>query len=500
VASLEQLVESPTLSPRLSYLARPRAGASVRSVVLVEDLQQLEHVAGQTVVLLTREASAIARSYRLDVALRIAGGLGVAALVLSGTAVADVAPTTVALADRVGVALLGATADADLADLAMAIGRELNGGADAALLRAHTALRAVQAHPIDGRPEAIAEHAGAALGVTIELVNRRPTSGVTAPVRGQDHTEAWITAKRQEGDLAMALDLTLSIVASGTRQALERARLATSRPLQSRAAVLGELLVAPPADQDAIAHRARSLGMPIDGWHVAARLDFEELGQGAGHDPIAADHARLRLADAVVQSLRTAGREWHDARVGPSALLVCTYTADPGPTSAALVARAVERTMGLLRDELPMTLVRCGVGSAHQGPAGLLSSAAEAKAAAAMARASRRPWTAVSFDSSGLRRGLVEWYASDTAQDAVATVLAPLVELGGARAERLIRTLHVYLDQQGSLTRTAEVLNMHRNAVSYRVNQIFSLLDVDADNPDDRLLLQLACRARELAP
>jgi hypothetical protein len=486
VASLEQLVESPTLSPRLSYLARPRAGASVRSVVLVEDLQQLEHVAGQPVVLLTREASAIARSYRLDVALRIAGGLGVAALVLSGTAVADVAPTTVALADRVGVALLGATADADLADLAMAIGRELNGGADAALL--------------DGRPEAIAEHAGAALGVTIELVNRRPTSGVTAPVRGQDHTEAWITAKRQEGDLAMALDLTLSIVASGTRQALERARLATSRPLQSRAAVLGELLVAPPADQDAIAHRARSLGMPIDGWHVAARLDFEELGQGAGHDPIAADHARLRLADAVVQSLRTAGREWHDARVGPSALLVCTYTADPGPTSAALVARAVERTMGLLRDELPMTLVRCGVGSAHQGPAGLLSSAAEAKAAAAMARASRRPWTAVSFDSSGLRRGLVEWYASDTAQDAVATVLAPLVELGGARAERLIRTLHVYLDQQGSLTRTAEVLNMHRNAVSYRVNQIFSLLDVDADNPDDRLLLQLACRARELAP
>jgi DNA-binding PucR family transcriptional regulator len=35
--------------------------------------------------------------------------------------------------------------------------------------------------------------------------------------------------------------------------------------------------------------------------------------------------------------------------------------------------------------------------------------------------------------------------------------------------------------------------------VSYRVNQIFSLLDVDPDNPDDRLLLQLACRARGLA-
>jgi DNA-binding PucR family transcriptional regulator len=105
----------------------------------------------------------------------------------------------------------------------------------------------------------------------------------------------------------------------------------------------------------------------------------------------------------------------------------------------------------------------------------------------------------VAFDRAGLRRGLVEWYTSDTARDAVATVLAPLVGLGGARAERLIRTLHVYLDEQGSLTRTGEVLNLHRNTVSYRVDQIFALLDVDAENPDDRLLLQLACRGRELA-
>ena len=105
----------------------------------------------------------------------------------------------------------------------------------------------------------------------------------------------------------------------------------------------------------------------------------------------------------------------------------------------------------------------------------------------------------LTFDSVGLRRTLVEWYALDTAQEAMTTILSPLVDLGGARAERLIQTLHVYLDQRGSLTRTAETLNMHRNAVAYRINQVFSLLDVDPDNADDLLLLQLACRARELA-
>ena len=51
---------------------------------------------------------------------------------------------------------------------------------------------------------------------------------------------------------------------------------------------------------------------------------------------------------------------------------------------------------------------------------------------------------------------------------------------------------------RGSLSKTAAALNLHRNAVSYRVRQIFELLEVDPANPDYRLLLQLACRAREL--
>jgi DNA-binding PucR family transcriptional regulator len=59
-------------------------------------------------------------------------------------------------------------------------------------------------------------------------------------------------------------------------------------------------------------------------------------------------------------------------------------------------------------------------------------------------------------------------------------------------------TLHVYLDERGSMRRTGERLNLHRNAVAYRVRQVFELLDVDQDNPDDVLLLQLGCRAREL--
>jgi DNA-binding PucR family transcriptional regulator len=128
-----------------------------------------------------------------------------------------------------------------------------------------------------------------------------------------------------------------------------------------------------------------------------------------------------------------------------------------------------------------------------------VGSVGEAKSATVAARTSERANTAVLFDSAGLRRTLVDWYASHTAREAVATVLQPLMALGGARAERLITTLHVYLDERGSMTCTGKRLNLHRNAVAYRVRRAFDLLDADEDNPDDMLLLQLACRAGDLA-
>jgi DNA-binding PucR family transcriptional regulator len=174
------------------------------------------------------------------------------------------------------------------------------------------------------------------------------------------------------------------------------------------------------------------------------------------------------------------------------------HAEDPGSGASSTVAKEVDAALEHVRSRLPATLIRCGVGSAYAGADGLVTSAAEARAAVVVARTAGRANTAMAFDSVGLRRTLVEWYASDTAQAAVGTVLAPLTKLEPVPSERLIQTLHVYLDQRGSLTKTAKVLNLHRNAVAYRINQIFDLLDVDRDNPDDLLLLQLACRAREL--
>ena len=497
---LAQLLESPTLAPLLGYLVRPAETYAAEHVALIEDLAALDAVSASSIVLLTQAASATAGTYRFDMALRVARIRRITALVLSGADAERITPTAATIAARSGTAILGAAPDVDLARLAILIGREMQGGADAMLLRAHTAMRAVDAHPAGASAEALAEHAGAAIGVPIELVAVEPATGPLAPIVVGDHVDAWLTAPEQSGDYAMALDLVLHVAAAGAQRALTDERRTRELPIQSRAEVLTELLAAPVDGREPLVFRARTLGVPIDGWHVAARVEYEELASPPPGGELAAHQAREALERALLDDATAAGGTWHVARAGLAPVMVRTFPGDPGAGAAVTVTEVMDAALSRSNGLMPTTLVRCGVGSAHQGAAGLVASLGEARAAAAAARAGTGRAGAVAFDSVGLRRALVEWYASGTAQEAVTTVLAPLVALGAPRAERLIMTLQIYLDQQGSLTRTAEALSLHRNAVSYRVNQIFELLeDVDPESPDDRLLLQLACRARELA-
>jgi sugar diacid utilization regulator len=497
VASLRQLVESPTLAPLLGYLIRPRSDPTVERVALIEEPSEVGRVGEHAIVLFTRAGSAAASTYRFDIALRLARTRSVAAVVLSADAVTGLTPTSAAIADRSGTAILGISAGVDLAELAVAIGRELAGGGDVALMRAHAALRAIEAHPPKGSIEALVQRAGAALGVPIRIEHAEPATGPRAPIVVENHVEGWLAAEPQDGDLEMGVEIVLHAAGEAAGHALGERRRAEELPIQSREEVLSELLAAAPQGRAALVHRARTLGIPIDGWHVAVRLEVDELAD-SGENELAAYQARQRLGRATLQALRTMGGEWHSARAG-AMLLVRVYPEDPGITAASTVAKEVDGALARMRSRLSATLIRCGVGGAYAGADGLLASAAEAKAAVVAARTSGRANAAMAFDSVGLRRTLVEWYASDTAQAAVGTVLAPLTKLGPVRGERLIQTLHVYLDQRGSLTKTAKLLNLHRNAVAYRIDRIFDQLDIDRQNPDDLLLLQLACRARELA-
>jgi purine catabolism regulator len=62
----------------------------------------------------------------------------------------------------------------------------------------------------------------------------------------------------------------------------------------------------------------------------------------------------------------------------------------------------------------------------------------------------------------------------------------------------LMHTLDVYFTQLGNLSRTAEVMHLHRNTLIYRLERIAAILGADLDDAEVRLRLQLALKARQI--
>jgi DNA-binding PucR family transcriptional regulator len=274
-------------------------------------------------------------------------------------------------------------------------------------------------------------------------------------------------------------------------------RKARELPIRSRSELLAELLISESALNEDMLERARQLGIPLSGWHVAVRIEADNLT-----DVTPDEIGRFELLEAVGQvalgAAAAAGGTWYLSRIARAIVLIWMTKSDPGAQAATRAARSASRAVENISGRFPALRLRAGVSTPHEGPLGLRAAAAEARSAIIAARAAGKAPGVTTHDATGVQRMLMEWYASDAARASVRVQLAPLERLGPGRSETAIRTLAAFLDEQGSMTRTAERLHLHRNAVTYRMRRITSLLGVDLDDPDQRLALQLACRAHLL--
>jgi sugar diacid utilization regulator len=320
---------------------------------------------------------------------------------------------------------------------------------------------------------------------------------VSAPVLVGETPIGYFVAPDAHGDFGIGVRLVLHTAALAAARLLDLARRANEVPVRSRSELLAELLMSEAAINEDTLERARELAIPLAGWHVAVRIEADDLGE-SGRDEVHRFELLESAGQVALQAAAATGGTWYQSRVSRAIVLVRMTTSNPGPQAGARAARSAERALSAVRDRLPGVRFRAGVGAPHEGPMGLRASAAEARGALLAARAALKPAGVAAHDAVGVRRMLMEWYASDTARASVRDQLAPLEKLGPARADTAIRTLAAYLDEQGSIIKTAQKLHLHRNAVANRLRGITELLEMDLDDPDQRLALQLACRARLL--
>lgn len=497
MTSVDEILAGSPLSG-LRRISRRGGDRKVTAVRLAERFAELDDAPADSFVVLSRAASAEITGYRLDMALRWAAINGVAAVAAFAADEWQPAVTALDIAGPAEIALVSVPPATELVTLARGIYAEIGGGAGQALARAEQGLDAVQrAEAAGAGPEELAQIASRALGIGVAFTALPSRSGVSMPVLTEDKPAGYFTAQDAGGETSIAAGLVLHAAAAVAARFLDLARRARETPARSRSELLAELLMSESAISEDLLERARQLGIPVIGWHLAVRIEADDLDE-AEQDEVRRFELLEAASQAALQAVSGAGETWYLSRVARAIVLIRVTTSDPGPQAGVRAARSAERALQAISARLPALRFRAGVGTAHEGPTGLRASAAEARGALAAARAARRPAGVAAHDAVGIRRMLMEWYASDTVRSSVRDQLAPLENLGAARADTAIRTLAAYLDEQGSIVKTADRLHLHRNAVTNRLKSITELLDVDLDDPDQRLALQLACRARLL--
>ncbi|MCW4385360.1 helix-turn-helix domain-containing protein [Salinibacterium sp. SYSU T00001] len=487
ISSAEIFTQSTRLG--LNHIAGPLAGTPITRVDVVE-LDALDALAEGTLAVIA--ATTDPAPYRIDIAIRQASARGLGGLLF--TTGIRLTETAVVLATRGGMPVFTAPG-VKPSELAVTIDRILVGGASESMTRSAYAIeRATEAaaEAEEAPIEAILAAAGDALG-------HRLTVDESAPVAWSD-SDAVCVGEVPIGRLVAdgddpAVAIALPVIASIVSRSIYRQMRDRQAPRQSRADLIVELVLAESSRVEGFTGQAAALGLPLQLSHVVGWIKPTHRADSTRRPPHSVEPALELFALELVDHR---DEMWHVAFIRDDILIVSTEEHGAGHHQRRLREVATEirdHARTLAGESWEYTL---GLGTPQSGASGLRQSAAEARVAAESAIAAGRAGAVEVTDVTGLRRVLLDFYASPISRNLLDDVLHPLDALGRERSTTAVRTLLAYLSHRNSLAQAGRELTLHPNAVAYRLKRIREALQVDLDDPDTRFAVELACRVRLL--
>ena len=466
---------------------------ALSSLQMIDSYDSIAGVAPGALVVLSPALSADVASYRFDLGL---GRLpdGVAGVALSSHA-GEPSATALRTAERRDLALVALDPGADVAAIAVRV-RDLSlGGPREAITRLETACRIVDSHDsAAGDLDQLLARLSAELGcdVTIEV----DAGDVYAlPLDTGSGQPAYLALDTTMPDTIKRAAMTYAgrAIEAILRHDFEEANF----PVQSRGDLLNEFLLNDASTgADALARLRRS-GFPVEGHHLAARVDLHNLASGS-HDPADNYRRQLRAARLLSDTVSSGEDSWTTAGTNTAVLLVMSEHRRNSRHAETLDARL---RSGLERLEQldPSLQWAAGVGTVQGGASGLRNTVDEATSALRAAQAGGISNQLQHFDRLGFARALIRWYEVDDVRATIDEILAPLAQLGASKVAEAVHTLRTYLDSGQNVKTTAHRLHVHRNTVRYRINRILDVLDVDLADPEQRLLVELGTRAMRIS-
>lgn len=275
---------------------------------------------------------------------------------------------------------------------------------------------------------------------------------------------------------------------------LSRERAAAEAERRLRGDLVGELLSTPMAEADAerLAGQAARLGYRVRRpmWVLVVEPDEPSAAQALGDGATA--HRLLRAVSAAAEERHPGAMVVE--RGGALVILV------PEPADAPAAERcglAVLAAAGRLTGGASFS---CGVSGERGGPARFHGLMEQARLAVRVGRRLQRPGSVHPYRALGAERLLLAVSPGDDLREFVEEWLGPLQrqEAQGRAAAPLVATIEALAGASWSPRAAARRLNVHVNTLLYRVQRARELTGRDLDDPDVRLALTLALRARTL--
>ncbi|HKC19471.1 MAG TPA: GAF domain-containing protein [Candidatus Dormibacteraeota bacterium] len=315
-------------------------------------------------------------------------------------------------------------------------------------------------------------------------------------------------------------------------------------PVRAGADILGLLAVDVEQDGGAAEGRVRALE------HGSTILALELSKERATAE------VERRLRGDLVEEVLAGGLEAEEAeriarqaeRLGhrlPRRAWVVVLEADDDKSEAALAARGQRDRLdgalsGLVRSRLPgaLTLVRSasavflvpdelaadlaaveklaaqilaaaapvmkpgsasvGIGNLANGVSELARSHVEARQALRLTRRAGGRGSVASYRSLGAFRLLLEVQSPEALQRFVNELLGPLLEYAQSRDTPLLETLEALSAARWIRRAAARQLGIHINSMTYRIERIQTLTGLQLDDPETRVAISIALRARAM--
>lgn len=270
---------------------------------------------------------------------------------------------------------------------------------------------------------------------------------------------------------------------------IAKTRAIASAVEQARGDWIQMWLSGTPADDDLMATRAGQAGFDISSeYMVAVFRATTEAGSALPLESLLPlvrdDMTRRQLTGAVGQYID---------------VIVALYPLDA--TAAPQRLRSVvEEVRTQLAMRTPSGLVSAGISRPTRGLSTLRETYREAKDALSIANELGDHEKTTFYGDLKLYQLLLalKERSLDHMKRFFAETLGPLVEHDERKQGDLIRTLEGFFEANGNLAKAATELDVHRNTLVYRLEQISRLTSLDLDDADNRLILNLALKIQRV--